>query len=81
MLAIFALGGGEILILLLVLPLALASLALMICALVSAIQNKGLTDGERICWVLVVVFLHIIGSLLYFLIGYPKRNTPLSTPG
>jgi Phospholipase_D-nuclease N-terminal len=45
--------------------------------IIDAIQNKGLTDGERIAWVLVVVFLHCLGALLYFLIGHPKRNTPL----
>jgi hypothetical protein len=37
-----------------------------------------LTDGEKIAWVLVVVFLHCLGGLLYFLIGHPKRNTPLT---
>ena len=45
--------------------------------IIDAIQNKGLTDGEKIAWVLVVVFLHCLGALLYFLIGHPKRNTPL----
>lgn len=48
-----------------------------ICMLVSAIQNKGLTDGEKVGWVLAIVFLHIIASALYFFIGRPKRNTPL----
>ena len=45
--------------------------------IIDAIQNKGLTDGEKIAWVLVVIFLHCIGALLYFLIGHPKRDTPL----
>jgi hypothetical protein len=45
--------------------------------IIDAIQNKGLTDGEKIAWVLVVVFLHCLGALLYFLIGHPKRDTPL----
>ena len=46
--------------------------------IIDVIQNKGLTDGEKIAWVLVVVFLHCIGALLYFLIGHPKRDTPLT---
>ena len=46
--------------------------------IIDAIQNKGLTDGEKIAWVLVVIFLHCIGALLYFLIGHPKRDTPLT---
>ena len=41
--------------------------------LIDAIQNKGLSDGEKIGWVLAVVFLHIIGALLYYFIGRPKR--------
>lgn len=43
--------------------------------LVDAIQNKGLSDGEKIGWVLAIVFVHFLGSLLYFFIGRPKRNT------
>jgi Phospholipase_D-nuclease N-terminal len=42
--------------------------------LVSAIQNKGLTDGEKTGWVLAIVFFHFIGSLLYLFIGWPKRH-------
>ncbi len=48
-----------------------------ICMLVSAIQNKGLTDGEKVGWVLAIIFFHIIASALYFFIGRPKRNQPL----
>ena len=47
--------------------------------LIDAIQNKGLTEGEKIGWVLALVFLHFIAGLLYFFIGRPKRNTPLVT--
>ena len=45
--------------------------------LVSAIQNKGLTDGEKTGWGLGIVFFHLLGSLLYFFIGRPRRKTPL----
>jgi Phospholipase_D-nuclease N-terminal len=59
------------------LPIALAIFAFWIWMLISAIQNKGLTEGEKIAWVLVIALLHILGALLYFFIGHPKRNTPL----
>lgn len=52
--------------------------AFWIWMLVDAIQNKGLTDGEKVGWVLAIVFLHFIGALLYFFIGRPKRKTPLT---
>jgi len=46
--------------------------------LIDAIQNKGLTDGEKIGWVLAIVFLHIIGAILYYFIGHPKRSRPFT---
>ena len=65
-----------ILVLLLVVPLALFLMVFWIWMLVSAIQNKGLTDGEKTGWVLAIVFFHFLGSLLYFFIGRPKRKPP-----
>ncbi len=56
----------------------LAAFVFWIWMIIDAIQNKGLTDGEKIAWVLVIVFLHCLGGLLYFFIGHPKRNTPLT---
>ena len=47
-------------------------LAFWIWMLVHAITNKGVSDGEKICWVLVVIFLPVLGALLYFFIGRPK---------
>jgi hypothetical protein len=64
---------------LLVGTIGLLVFAFWIWMIVDAIQNKGLTDGEKVCWVLAVVFLHILGALLYFFIGRPNRNTPLTT--
>jgi hypothetical protein len=58
-------------------PIALAAFVFWICMLVSAIQNKGLSDTERIVWVLVVILLHILGAILYFFLARPKRNTPV----
>jgi hypothetical protein len=73
------LGGIEwiLFLLLFVLPIALAFFAFWIWMLISAIQNKGLTEGEKIAWVLVIALLHVLGSLIYFFVGHPKRKTPL----
>ena len=57
-----------------VLPLALALFAFWIWMLVHAIQNKGLTDGEKVGWVLAIALVHFIGALLYFFIGRPKAH-------
>jgi hypothetical protein len=72
-------GGiiGLFLILFLV-TVGLLVFAFWIWMLIDAIQNKGLTDGEKVGWVLAVVFLHFLGALLYFFIGRPKRKVPLT---
>jgi hypothetical protein len=75
------LGGAEFILVLVamlfVLPIALAAFAFWIWMLISAIQNKGLTESEKIAWVLVVALLHFLGALIYFFVGHPKRKTPL----
>jgi hypothetical protein len=72
-------GFGVLLVIMLLAGISLALTAFWIWMLVDAIQNKGITDGEKIGWVLAIAFFHFIGSLLYLFIGRPKRNTPLTT--
>ena len=75
------LGGAEILVILVILlaiPLSLAIMAFWIWMLVHAIQNKGLTDGEKVGWVLAIALIHFIGALLYFFIGRPKQRLAMS---
>ena len=40
--------------------------------LIHAITNRGLGEGEKIAWVIVIVFLHALGALIYFFVGRPK---------
>ena len=69
-----AVGIVGLLFLLIAVVVGLAAFAFWIWMLVHAITNKGLTDGEKIAWVLVVLFLHCLGGLIYFLIGRPKAT-------
>ena len=62
--------------LLFVIPLTMAMFAFWIWMLVHAIQNKGLTDGEKVGWVLAIALVHFLGAVLYFFIGKPKANLP-----
>jgi len=73
-------GGGLVLLamLLCLIPVGIAIFVFWICMLVSAIQNKGLAEGEKIAWVLVIALLHLLGAIIYFFVGRPKRKTPLS---
>jgi hypothetical protein len=43
-----------------------------IMMLIDCIQNPRLSSNERIVWVLVVIFLHGLGALIYFLAGRKK---------
>ena len=77
MIAVIGVGGGEIILLLgmlLLVPLALGMFAFWIWMLIHAIQNKGLSDGEKTAWVLVIALLHFIGALIYFFAGKSKGN-------
>ena len=77
-------GTAELMILpvllLIVVPISLAMLAFWIWMLIHAIQNKGLSEGEKIAWVIVLVFVHFLGAVIYFFVGRPKGKTPLSQP-
>jgi hypothetical protein len=55
--------------------LSLAGFALWLWMLIHAITNKGLPDGEKIVWVLVIIFVPIIGWILYFFLGRPKGRS------
>lgn len=71
-------GFGVLAVIMLLAGVSLALTVFWIWMLVDAIQNKGITDGEKIGWVLAIVFFNFIGSLLYLFIGRPKRNVVLA---
>lgn len=54
--------------------LTVAAFVFWIWMLVHAITNKGLTDAMKIVWVIVIVFTHFIGALIYFFVGRPKAG-------
>ena len=56
------------------LALAVFLMVFWIWMLVDAIQNRALNDGEKVGWVLAIVFFHFLGSVLYYFIGRPKRT-------
>jgi hypothetical protein len=57
--------------------IGIAVFAFWIWMLVHAITNKGVEDIEKIVWVLAIIFLPLIGSILYFFIGRPKGRGAL----
>ncbi len=67
-----ALGIIGILAFLLIGAIILASFVFWIWMLIHAVTNKGLVDGEKVAWVLVILFTHFIGALIYFFVGRPR---------
>lgn len=67
-------GGLEVLIVLCLLPLGLLSMVFWVWMLVDAAQNKGLSQDERVVWIIVIALLHFLGALIYLIFGRPKRN-------
>ena len=73
-------GLGVLLLIMLITGLGVALTVFWIWMMVDAIQNKAITDGEKVGWVLAIVFFHFIGSVLYFFIGRPKAKQVAMTP-
>jgi len=61
-------GGMEMLLLLFV----LIPVVLWITALVDCLKSNFAGDS-KIIWVLVIIFLPVLGSILYFLIGRNQK--------
>jgi hypothetical protein len=61
---------------------AIASLVLWVWALVDAIQvpnDSMYRSGTKLVWVLVIVFLQVIGAVIYLVVGRPTKG-PSSLP-
>ena len=76
------LGGFELFFIplfLLMIPLGLAMFAFWVWMLIHAAQNKGLSDGERTAWVIIIALVHFLGALIYFFVGRPKARLASAT--
>lgn len=52
---------------------SLVLLVLPILALINLLLNKAIENITKLIWVLVIIFVPVIGSILFFLIG-PVRK-------
>lgn len=48
-------------------PILIIELLLMLVALVSCIKSE--TKGPKWLWIIIIIFLQIIGPVLYFVVG------------
>ena len=58
---------GIFLLVLLAIGLAIAATIFWILMIIDCIQRKKMTDGERIAWILVLIFLGILGAVVYYI--------------
>lgn len=57
--------------------LGVAAVVFWVAMIVDAATNRGVSDTERLMWVLLVILLTPgvpLGAVIYFLYGRPKRR-------
>ena len=63
-----------VLLIFILLGLVIFLFAFWIWMIIDAATTKKLkTDGERIAWVLIVLFLHLLGAVIYYLVIKESR--------
>jgi len=50
-----------------------ASFAFWIWMLIDCVTKEPDTGNTKICWVLIIVFAHIVGALIYFFVRRDQR--------
>jgi TM2 domain-containing membrane protein YozV len=66
-----------ILLLLLVFALGIGVFALWIWSIVDILRSDFKKESDKIVWLVLVVGLHLLGSLLYLLIGTKQKVQPM----
>lgn len=75
MLAMF--GLLEVLLFLPLVGLGLMAFAFWVWMLVECATKEASTGNDKLIWVLVLLFTHLLGALLYFFIRRPRRKIEL----
>jgi hypothetical protein len=54
--------------------LGLLAFGFWIWMIVDCATNAALTGSDKVVWLLVVIFLHFLGALIYYLVGRGSRR-------
>jgi hypothetical protein len=57
-----------------ILPIAVLAVAFWIWMLVDCATKEPSQGNDKIIWILVIIFTHWIGALIYFLVRRPERK-------
>lgn len=52
-----------------ILPLIILQLILLVTAIVHLVRNDRLSQSNKIIWALVIIFVNIIGPIIYLIFG------------
>ena len=63
------------LIILIILGIIAGGTIFWIWMLIDCAINKGISDSQKVIWLLVIFFTHLLGALLYFFLGRSARQT------
>jgi hypothetical protein len=68
----FGIGVQEIIVMFIALLIPVLAIVLLIWALVDILKNE-FTGSNKLIWVILVLFLPLLGSILYFTIGTKQK--------
>jgi len=60
--------------------LALLTTAFWLWMLIDCLFNKSLRGTQKVLWLLLILFTHIIGAIVYIIIGRSKKNVVSQPP-
>jgi sterol desaturase/sphingolipid hydroxylase (fatty acid hydroxylase superfamily) len=66
-------GIPEMLILLVVLPIALLGSAFWIWMIIDCATNEPSVGNDKLVWMIVIVFTQFIGALIFYFVRHSKR--------
>ncbi len=76
------LGAIDPTVLLLVVPLVVIQVGLMIAAVVDLLRDdRRVRGGNKGVWALIIVFVNLVGPVLYFLVGRDDGSAETRAPG
>ena len=60
--------------------LVLLTTAFWLWMLIDCLFNKSLRGTQKVLWLLLIFFTHMIGAIVYFIIGRSKKNVASQLP-
>jgi len=73
----FGIGHWELLIILLVFGIGLVGSILWIWMLIDCALHESSQGNDKLVWVIIIVFTHVIGAVIYLIVRRPRRRTEL----